>query len=60
MNGEYFHFGEMSRPVPPPRLTALGVWEKEYTSDRAVGVAVFSGVIHVSVRARKLRESEDA
>lgn len=45
--------GEMSRPVPPPLPVGLGVWLKEKAEERAAGVDVFSGVIQVSVRARK-------
>jgi hypothetical protein len=48
--------GEMSRPVPPPRPVGLGVWLKEKAEERAAGVDVLSGVIQVSVRARKSRD----
>ena len=54
---EYFHLSAISRPVPPPCLPTLGLWVNENPADRAAGVAVFSGLIQVSVRARKLRES---
>uniref|UniRef100_A0A0E9W6X6 Uncharacterized protein n=1 Tax=Anguilla anguilla TaxID=7936 RepID=A0A0E9W6X6_ANGAN len=57
---EYFQEGEIRRPVPPPRPDGRGVWENEKKEERAAGVAVFSGVIHVSVRARKSRESREA
>ncbi|CAB1436498.1 unnamed protein product [Pleuronectes platessa] len=41
----------MSKPVPPP--VGPGVWMKEKAVERAAGVDVLSGVIQVSVRARK-------
>ena len=47
--------GEVRRPVPPPRLSGLGEWEKLYAVERAAGVVEFSGVIQVSVRARSWR-----
>ena len=48
----------MRSPVPPPRPEGQGVWEKEYVGERAAGVAVFSGMIQVSVRAKKWRVLE--
>ena len=42
----------MRRPVPP-RPLFLGDCENEQAVERAAGVAVFSGVIQVLVRARK-------
>ena len=55
---ENVHLGEMRIPVPPPRwLDALGVCENTWADEeRAVGVAVLSVVIHVSVSARKSRD----
>ena len=55
---ENVHFGEMRIPVPPPRRPdALGVCENTWSDEeRAVGVAVFSVVIHVSVSAKKSRD----
>ncbi len=44
----------MSRPVPPPRPTWRGVWEKEKLLERAAGVAESSGRIQVSVKAKTL------
>ena len=48
--------GEVRRPVPPPRREGLGVCEKEKAEERAADVAVSSGVIQVSVSAKKWRE----
>ncbi len=45
----------MSRPVPPPRPTWRGVWEKEKLLERAAGVAESSGRIQVSVKPQMLR-----
>ncbi len=45
----------MSRPVPPPRPTWRGVWEKEKLLERAAGVAESSGRIQVSVKPKMLR-----
>ena len=47
--------GDVKRPVPPPAPVERGVWVKECETERAAGVAVFSGVIQVSVRARNCR-----
>ncbi len=44
----------MSRPVPPPRPTWRGVWEKEKLLERAAGVAESSGRIQVSVKPKML------
>ncbi len=44
----------MSRPVPPPRPTWCGVWEKEKLLERAAGVAESSGRIQVSVKPKML------
>ena len=52
--------GERSKPVPPPRPVERGEWENEWLTERAAGVAVFSGRIHVSVSARASREAWDA
>ena len=52
------HFGEMRSPVPP-LPDGLGVCEKEKAVERAAGVAEFSGVILVSVRAREWRVMSD-
>ncbi len=46
---------EMSRPVPPPRPTWRGEWEKEKLLERAAGVAESSGRIQVSVKPKMLR-----
>ena len=43
----------MSKPAPPPLPVGLGVWIKEKAEERAAGVDVLSGVIQVSLRARK-------
>ena len=51
--GKKLHLREMSKPVPPPLPVGLSVWVKEKAEERAAGVAVLSGVIQVSVRARK-------
>lgn len=53
---ENFHEGEIRRPVPPPRPEGRGVCEKEKEDESAAGVAVLSGVIQVSVRARNWRD----
>ncbi len=45
----------MSKPVPPPRPTWRGVWEKEKLLERAAGVAESSGRIQVSVKPKMLR-----
>ncbi len=45
----------MSRPVPPPRPTWRGVWEKDKLLERAAGVAESSGRIQVSVKPKMLR-----
>ncbi len=45
----------MSRPVPPPRTTWRGVWEKDKLLERAAGVAESSGRIQVSVKPKMLR-----
>jgi len=45
----------MSRPVPPPRPTWRGVWEKEKLLERPAGVAESSGRIQVSVKPKMLR-----
>ena len=50
----------MSKPVPPPLPVGLGVWVKEKAEERAAGVDVLSGVIQVSVRARKSSDCCDA
>lgn len=57
---EYFQAGEINKPVPPPRPDGRGVWENEKEEERAAGVAVLSGVIQVSVRARKWRDRKEA
>ncbi len=44
----------MSRPVPPPRPTWCGVWEKDKLLERAAGVAESSGRIQVSVKPKML------
>ncbi len=44
----------MSRPVPPPRPTWRGVWEKENLLERAAGVAESSGRIQVSFKPKML------
>ncbi len=44
----------MSRPVPPPRPTWRGVWEKDKLLESAAGVAESSGRIQVSVKAKML------
>ncbi len=44
----------MSRPVPPPRPTWRGVWEKEKLLERAAGVAESSGRIQVSGKPKML------
>ena len=49
----------MRIPVTPPRPDGLWVCENEKVVERAVGVAAFSGVIQVSVRARKWRVMSD-
>ena len=41
------HLGEMSRPVPPP---SVGSDEERAAEDRAM----FSGLVHVSFRAKKV------
>ena len=51
-NTENVQEGEMGKPVPPPRPDGWEVCEKEKEDERAGGVAVFSGVIQVSVSAR--------
>lgn len=55
-SGENVHLSEISRPVPPPRPVRRGVWENVKLVESAAGVAVFSGVIQVSVRARISKE----
>lgn len=49
------HSLDKSKPVPPPLPVCLGECEKEKAEDRAAGVVEFSGVIQVSVKARKCR-----
>ena len=49
----------MRIPVAPPRPDGLWVCENEEVVERAAGVAEFSGVIQVSVRARKWRVMSD-
>ncbi len=44
----------MSRPVPPPRPTWRGVWEKENLLERAAGVAESSGRIQGSFKTKML------
>ncbi len=44
----------MSRPVPPPRPTWGGGWEKNKLLERAAGVAESSGQIQVSVKPKML------
>ena len=51
-NTENVEEGEISKPVPPPRPDGREVCEKEKEDERAAGVAVFSGVIHVLVSAK--------
>ena len=48
----YFHLLEISKPVPPPRPDVREVWENVWLTESAAGVALFSGLIQVSVRAR--------
>ena len=55
-----FHLGDVSSPVPPPIPVERGVWVNLWETARAAGVAVLSGVIQVSVRARKLRDLREA
>ncbi|KAK1795647.1 hypothetical protein P4O66_001139 [Electrophorus voltai] len=54
------HSQDISKAVPPPLPRRLGECVNEKAEDRAAGVAEFSGVIHVSVRARKCRKWRDA
>ena len=48
----YFYLLEISRPVPPPRPDDREVWENVWLVESAAGVALFSGLIQVSVEAR--------
>jgi len=50
-----FQAFEMSRPVPPPLPVRRGVCEKVKLVERAAGVTMSSALIHVSVRANRLR-----
>ncbi len=51
--GIHFQSLEISRPVPPPFPVRWGVWENEKLLESAAGVAVSSGLIHVSLRAMR-------
>src|SRR4029434_6134641 len=46
----------VSSPVPPPRPDGREVWENALLVESAAGVALFSGLIHVSVRAKSRGE----
>ena len=61
-NTENVQEGENNKPVPVPLPWPDGreVCEKEKEDERAAGVAVFSGVIQVSVRARNCRDRREA
>ena len=59
-NTENVQEGEMSKPVPPPRPDGREVCEKEKEDERTAGVAVFSGVIQVSVSARNCSDRREA
>ena len=52
----YFHLLEMSMPVPPPCPDVREMWENAWLVESAAGVALFSGLIQVSVRARMSRD----
>ena len=58
-NTENVQEGEISKPVPPPWPDGREVCEKE-EDERAAGVAVFSGVIQVSVSARNCSGRREA
>ena len=50
-NTENVQEGEISKTVPPPWPDGREVCEKEKEDEKAAGVAVFSGVIQVSMSA---------
>ena len=52
--------GEMRSPVLPPQPVCPRECENEWALESAAGVAVFTGVIQVSIRARKLRVYREA